>query len=267
MQNRYLEILELQPGATKSDIRAAYRRLSKKYHPDISHDNYAKERFIEISEAYKFLTRAGSRPRRQKASSDYNAHSREWELWRLQAREYAQWKAKEAERKQSELVKNMLLVFNQTIWAILVFNLLLAADYLLPLREVEQHIMQVVPVYETERYLNEEDYYRYDEVYFSDYRMRVDAKAFKYDPLNPEGVIFSTTLFQKPLFFKAETQGKAVTCFHAHDVYFLCGFIIPLMLAGLVAYRFTIRSLDPQLTLAIITLFVFAFQVFIFFSF
>lgn len=52
MQNKYLEILQLQPGATKQEIKKAYRRLSKIYHPDISKDEFAKEKFIEINEAY-----------------------------------------------------------------------------------------------------------------------------------------------------------------------------------------------------------------------
>ena len=33
MTNHYLEILGLKPGATEQEIKTAYRRLAKKYHP------------------------------------------------------------------------------------------------------------------------------------------------------------------------------------------------------------------------------------------
>ncbi len=49
------ELLELKPGATDREIKNAYRRLAKKYHPDISKEPNAEERFIEITEAYDQL--------------------------------------------------------------------------------------------------------------------------------------------------------------------------------------------------------------------
>ena len=49
----YYEILDLEEGAPKEEIRRAFYRLAKKFHPDISKDH---KRFLQILGAYKTLT-------------------------------------------------------------------------------------------------------------------------------------------------------------------------------------------------------------------
>lgn len=49
-------LLGLRSGASYDEIKAAYRRLARRYHPDVnSQDHQAKEKFIEITTAYKHL--------------------------------------------------------------------------------------------------------------------------------------------------------------------------------------------------------------------
>lgn len=51
------EILEISEGASISEIKKSYKRLSLKYHPDKNIDNKnAKEKFIDINKAYRALT-------------------------------------------------------------------------------------------------------------------------------------------------------------------------------------------------------------------
>ncbi len=54
----YYETLGVDKGASKEEIKRAYRRLAKKYHPDLNKNNpkEAEERFKEISEAYEVLS-------------------------------------------------------------------------------------------------------------------------------------------------------------------------------------------------------------------
>lgn len=54
--NRYYKTLGLQEGATLSQIKTAYRKLVKLYHPDISTVPNAEEKFIEVQKAYDMLT-------------------------------------------------------------------------------------------------------------------------------------------------------------------------------------------------------------------
>src|SRR5262245_27196293 len=51
----YYKILGVQRGASEDEIKKAYRKLARKYHPDVSKEANAKEKFQELSEAYETL--------------------------------------------------------------------------------------------------------------------------------------------------------------------------------------------------------------------
>lgn len=60
----YYETLGVDRNATEQEIRRAYRRLAREYHPDVAKDDpQAEEKFKEISEAYKVLSDAEARAR------------------------------------------------------------------------------------------------------------------------------------------------------------------------------------------------------------
>lgn len=52
----YYEVLGLSKGASKEEIKRAYKKLSKKYHPDINKEADAEDKFKEIAEAYEVLS-------------------------------------------------------------------------------------------------------------------------------------------------------------------------------------------------------------------
>lgn len=57
MSRDYYEVLGLKKGADEKEIKAAYRRLARKYHPDVNpNDPKATENFKEVSEAYAVLS-------------------------------------------------------------------------------------------------------------------------------------------------------------------------------------------------------------------
>ena len=51
----YYEILGVESGAGEAEIKTAYRRLARKYHPDVSKEKGAEERFKAVNEAYEVL--------------------------------------------------------------------------------------------------------------------------------------------------------------------------------------------------------------------
>jgi hypothetical protein len=57
----YYEILGITRSATEREIRAAYREMARKYHPDVSDDPQSAQVFMQITEAYDVLRDAGSR--------------------------------------------------------------------------------------------------------------------------------------------------------------------------------------------------------------
>lgn len=54
-QRDYYETLGVPRDAAQETIKGAYRKLARKYHPDVSREPYAEVRFKEVGEAYKVL--------------------------------------------------------------------------------------------------------------------------------------------------------------------------------------------------------------------
>ena len=63
MARDYYEILGVAREADKEEIKQAYRRLARKYHPDVNKETGAEERFKEINLAYEVLSEAETRAR------------------------------------------------------------------------------------------------------------------------------------------------------------------------------------------------------------
>lgn len=57
----YYKILGVEPTADDSTIKAAYRKLARKYHPDVSKEKDAETKFKDVSEAYEALKSADKR--------------------------------------------------------------------------------------------------------------------------------------------------------------------------------------------------------------
>ena len=55
LENFY-EILEVSVDSSTAQIKAAYRKLARKYHPDINKSPDAIEKFKKISQAYETLS-------------------------------------------------------------------------------------------------------------------------------------------------------------------------------------------------------------------
>ncbi len=56
MERDYYEVLGVSRDATQEEIKRAYRRLARKYHPDVSSEPDAEERFKEVNAAYEVLS-------------------------------------------------------------------------------------------------------------------------------------------------------------------------------------------------------------------
>ncbi|PJA38978.1 molecular chaperone DnaJ, partial [candidate division WWE3 bacterium CG_4_9_14_3_um_filter_41_6] len=52
----YYEILGISAKASDAEIKSAYKKLAKKYHPDVNKEASAKNTFQQVSKAYQILS-------------------------------------------------------------------------------------------------------------------------------------------------------------------------------------------------------------------
>ena len=68
----YYQILNIKRDASPEEIKKAYRKLARKYHPDVNPgDKQSEERFKKISQAYDVL----SDPKKREIYDNYGSYS------------------------------------------------------------------------------------------------------------------------------------------------------------------------------------------------
>ena len=72
MQYRdYYEILGVTRGADADEVKRAYRKLARKFHPDVSKEKNAEEKFKEVQEAYEVLRDSDKRAAYDQLGRDF----------------------------------------------------------------------------------------------------------------------------------------------------------------------------------------------------
>ena len=86
----YYKILDLNKNATEKDIKKAYRKLARKYHPDVNpNDESAKKKFQELNEANEVLSDSKKRKKYDQYGKDWE-HGEAYEKARQQQQQYQQ---------------------------------------------------------------------------------------------------------------------------------------------------------------------------------
>lgn len=84
----YYKILEIDKSATEADIKKAYRKLARKYHPDLNpNDKNAEKKFKELNEANEVLSNPENRKKYDQYGENWE-HGEEYEKARQQQQRY-----------------------------------------------------------------------------------------------------------------------------------------------------------------------------------
>jgi len=86
----YYKILNISKNASEAEIKKAYRKLARKYHPDVNPDDKeAEKKFKEINEANEVLSNPENRKKYDKYGKDWQ-HAEEFEKAKQQQNQYKQ---------------------------------------------------------------------------------------------------------------------------------------------------------------------------------
>jgi DnaJ-class molecular chaperone len=99
--NDYYEILGLSSDSSLDEIKKAYRKKARLYHPDINPSADAKDKFISITEAYEFLITNHDR-----IKSDEELYKQAMEDWRKYRQDHSRRKATAYARASYGTFKN-----------------------------------------------------------------------------------------------------------------------------------------------------------------
>src|SRR6056297_1881110 len=73
----YYAVLGVAPDADDKTIKAAYRKLARQYHPDVSDHADAEDRFKEVAEAYEVLHKGDKRAEYDELRAAYQQQRQE----------------------------------------------------------------------------------------------------------------------------------------------------------------------------------------------
>ncbi|MEO0332668.1 MAG: hypothetical protein AAF223_13465, partial [Bacteroidota bacterium] len=183
------------------------------------------------------------------------------ERWRAQAREQIRQRKREEAAARDALIHQLLSYFNLAAIAILIFNGLLAIDYLLPRKAHQQQSLKVEKVFE---YSRNRQVYSYDKLRFEDFSLQINTGLIKPDAFFDEATVLATRIFQKPQAALLTADGRTTRYELAFGIYQVFGLLIPVMFILLVLYQCVVKSLDGKLSLAILILVILIIQILLF---
>jgi methyl-accepting chemotaxis protein len=144
-RQQYLLRLGLSPDASIDDVKKAYRILAKRLHPDLNPSPGAEKQFIEVQEAYEYLTRPDVPKRNTDTPEDFIKKQKAKEKSeRDRLKSEAKKRAKEAAQRMAATLLMINGFLSIPIYLSLLINLFLVIEWLLPLKQTQRPLIQYV---------------------------------------------------------------------------------------------------------------------------
>lgn len=259
-----ISVLGLESGATVVEIKEAYRKLAKRYHPDI-YKLDGGEKFKEVNVAYRFLKENPDPPAEPEYQSqqfasrrrpDHNEYERKRRAYYNRQRKKKENEAAQKEQMFKWLFKKVRLL----VFIILIFNSLLAVDYLLPSVEEQVDIVKV----NTVRFVTKgKAHYNYRAKLSNGQTFKFGKSEMAKLDVNEPFILSRSTIFKEGEALRP-INGDTII-YPDYGLFSVFGGLIPLSISLLLAYLFYVKDNDYKLTIILISFFIFIFQLFLIF--
>lgn len=264
--NQYLETLGLEPGVSEADIKRAYRRLAKRYHPDINKDPDAQRKFVEITEAYNFLLEVGAKPHHEDVSYDYDPFVREYEERRKQAREYAREKRRQEAEERWKALYTLYSYTDYVVGLMLLLNMLLLLDFLMPSSSQVEKVTKLAYSYESPDQQGQNLIYRHGTIFFEEHSIRVAREiSDQWKDLEPVGIVHTTSILDIVLEAEVVLDDVEIELEPVFSVYQFFFFLIPVIILLATTYFRWPKLSENKIGLVGILLILFIIQTMVFF--
>ena len=119
----YYKILGVKPGALIADIKKAYRRKARQYHPDLNKSPNAKDPFIRVTEAYEFLLdHYNKKTARNESTAEFYEEWAKYRQHRARQRAHAYTRVRYKRFTDSNLYRTTLILDKSRLF----FNLIIS---------------------------------------------------------------------------------------------------------------------------------------------
>lgn len=243
-------ILGLGQDASQEELKDAYRRMAKQYHPDVNTDAGAASRFQQISAAYQVL---------QGGNNKADISDLFWEedlqkAWREEQRARNARQAYEKARRHQQTLHKVYRVLNPMITAYMVFLGLLMLDFILPRQTHDQEIVKVLKVYEGAGRNLSNAYHSHSLVYFSDFRMQVSREK-KILPAAGSAIVYTTPILKTVMKAEPEKAAESPVLEPQYSIYHRFGLLILLAFVLGVIYFKQSPHKERRLNVGVLMLF------------
>jgi len=268
MSNRNLKyeeaisILDLPHGASIDEIKSAYRRLAKQYHPDI-YKLDGGERFKQISASFHFLKESPYPPSPDITSTDSSSSSGVYEEKRRTYRQRQKNKKEREAKQKAAMFEWLFSKIKPVVILILCFNILLAVDFFMQPVTEEVRISRI----KTVEYLNRQTSkakrsYSYKAILSNGNEIQFDREEIAKVRLKDPHLLERSRIFKESLKLTNKDNDK-LNLLPKFGLFRVFGFLIPTTIFLAVSYFFLIKNNDHRLTTFLVILVVTILQIFL----
>ena len=243
-----IEELQLKPGASIEQIKNAYRKLAKHYHPDVYKLDDG-ERFKEISAAFNFLKKNPEQPHQNQPYQASRAN--DYERRRRAHQQQKQKKEADEAIRKAEMFQWLFARLRLFAFIILIFNSLLLVDYILPSETEEVKISRIETVKKFSRYSSEKAnlYYSYSAQLTNGMSFRFEKEGIKKIDLSEKFILERSMIFRQAE--RLISQKTKAIIYNEYGLFRIFGFLIPIAIVLIVSYFF-VKNNDYRLTIFLI---------------